>query len=808
MARSPSRSQRRDRTHTMPASNADQLPNGPILPRSTRNLVKSVAANKRHPGLQLDKLSPVGAGDMKDQKSALEKVVGSRCDGRLLADLRGRRDDTLKSLNARRLRMTTCGSLTLHLSRSGALENAGIALHPIYGFVYLPGSGIKGLVRSWAETVWAPAQSDKEKAWRTIEKAFGWSPNSEKHKFPQPKKGLTGWRPSEIEPPKGAATGRLVFHDAWPLSWPRLIVDVVNNHHPDYYDGKDDPGDWEDPRPVYFLAVSAGNQFDFAISDRKPDDGLLNLARGWLTDALTSEGAGAKTAAGYGRFKQVEDEAAAMLSPDFAKAGFASASSDLKLVTPAFLAGASQQKDDCDLRPATLRGLLRWWWRTMHVAHLDRASLKRLETAVWGDAQSGSPVRIAVDFIKGEIPWQHPDKRDRQFQQEHSLPRPNFGQQVTQGLFYASYGMAEKDRGTKKELRRWFRPAGSLWRVPLTARRGYFYKNKKAPAIPLSLDLLIEQANAALWLLTRFGGAGSRSRKGFGSFDDIEVQGIGSIDDCIKVAKRFRDACGLGGRQGYPVDAPALEDALTMDDVATRWEDPWYALDRTGMALQLFTKGLDSEKRIALGLPRRVGTGRNAQSLRAGQIDRHASPALWSLATRGDGTLLIRLIAFPAARLPEKAASKTILQNLIGFARQQLEQQAGRSPRPSGRGGGRGPSSTGRPATSPQQADSLRPPQTSPRADLPKANDRVKAELLKEKTKKGGWKAKHLNSGLEGPIQDTGNVPANAKPGQHVELTVASANPREIAFRWAEPRPPQKTSGRNSKQGPRRGGRR
>ena len=496
MARSPSRSQRRDRTHTMPASNADQLPNGPILPRSTRNLVDKVVLNHRHPGLQLDKLSPVGAGNMEDQKSALEYVVGSHCDRQLLADLLARRDITLNKLGARRLPMATSGSLTLHLSRSGALENAGIALHPIYGFVYLPGSGIKGLVRSWAETVWAPAQSDQEKAWRTIEKAFGWSPQSENHKFPQPKKGLPGWRPSEIEAPKGAASGRLVFHDAWPLSWPRLIVDVVNNHHPDYYDGKDDPGDWEDPTLVYFLAIGAGNQFDFAISDRKPDDGLLNLARGWLTDALTSEGAGAKTAAGYGRFEPVE-----MLSPDFAKAGFASASFDLKLVTPAFLAGASQQKDDCDLRPATLRGLLRWWWRTMHAAHLNRASLKRLETAVWGDAESGSPVRIAVNLVKGGEPilYNHKDKfrPEREFKSQNDLQDPPNGK-TTQGLFYASYGMDDDRKWGRK---RWYRPAKTQWSVRITARRGWLLPGgNDARATLIKPADLLSQVVAALWV--------------------------------------------------------------------------------------------------------------------------------------------------------------------------------------------------------------------------------------------------------------------------------------------------------------------
>ena len=737
----------------MPAENVAKL----NLPQSTHDLVARVSTTKRHPGLQLDKLSPVGDGNMENQRSALRHVTRTFQDKQLLKSLLAQRDNALKSLNARRLRMTTRGSLTLHLSRSGALENAGIALHPVYGFVYLPGSGIKGLVRSSAETVWAAAQSDKEKAWRKIEEAFGWGPQSERHK--------KGWRPSAIEAPKGAAAGRLVFHDAWPVRWPGLILDVVNNHHPKYYDGQDDPGDWEAPILVYFLAIGPDEEFEFALSDRTPtDDGLLDLAKGWLTAALTAEGAGAKTAAGYGRFKPVKGEAPIPKT-------LTSATYELRLASPAFLAGASQQEEDCDLRPATLRGLLRWWWRTMHAGHLNCCKLKQLETAVWGDAEAGSPVRIAVDWVEGGGPQKY-NKHDSQFQK---LPRPKSSQKVTQGLFYASYGMAE---GRDRDRWRWYRPAGSCWRVTLTARSGRFNRVSLLP------QQLLEQAAAAVWLFTQFGGAGSRARKGFGSFDDIEVQGIGSMDDCIKAAAHFRAACELNARQGRPVQAPALEEALIFEQ-PTAWRDHWYALDQTGMALQLFTKNLDAQERLALGLPRRVGRGRDAQPLRAGQIDRHASPALWSLATRGDGMLLVRLIAFPAAKLPEKAASKAILQNLIDAARKALNQQAGQSPRPSGRGG-HGSAGTGRSDT--RGSSGSAPPQGSPRDNLPRANERVQAELLEEKTKRGGWKAKHLDSGLEGPIQDKENAPANAKPGQPVTLTVAFVREREMAFRWAEPR--------------------
>lgn len=756
MARGFARPQQQGREY----SNADQRDDRLTLPRSTLTLLDKVDISERHPGLQLDKLSP--AGDMKDQKPALEKVVGSHCDGRLLADLLARRDDTLKSLNAQRLPMISCGPLTLHLSRSGVLENAGIALHPIYGFVYLLGSGIKGLARAYAETVWAPSQLNKEEAWRQIEKAFGWSPGSERHKFPQPKKGLPGWRPSEITAPDGSAVGRLVFHDAWPTRWPKLIVDVVNNHHPNYYAGGDDPGDWEDPRPVYFLAIDAGNQFEFAISDRAraANDNLLETACGWLRDALTIEGAGAKTAAGYGRFKPVEGERAPIPKT------LTNATYKLRLASPAFLAGANQQQDDCDLRPATLRGLLRWWWRTMHAGHLDCKTLKQLETAVWGDAEAGSPVRIAVDSANGGQPEQY-NKNDRR-------SRPERRQKVTQGLFYASYGMAE---GGDKNRWRWFRPAGSCWCVTLTARPGRFSGRCLSP------DQLLGQAAAALWLLARFGGVGSRSRKGFGSFDDISVRDISSKEDCIKAAMRLREHCNLNTPPNRPVQSPVLEEALILEQ-ATAWNDPWDALDQTGMVLQSFAKKLVPEDRIPLGLPRRVGRG-----LEAKKGERHASPALWSLTTRQDGQLTVRLIAFPAAYLPDKQTSTATLQQLIKFARQQLKQQANQSPRRSRQGGGAAPLPTSQ--------------------SVPKANDRVQAELLEEKTKKGGWKAKHLDSGLQGPIQDSQNVPTDAQPGQRVELTVTSTSSTGMQFKWSPPPPPKKTSGRGGGadfRGKRRGG--
>ena len=652
----------------------------PILPQSTRKLVDTdkplVSLGQRHPGLQLDKLSPVGDGKMEAQKSALVHVTKTLRDEKLLEDLLARRDDTLQSLKAQRLRMTTRGSLTLHLSRSGALENAGIALHPVYGFVYLPGSGIKGLARAWAETVWAPAQHQ-------IEEAFGWSPGSERHKT---------WRPSELELRKDAAAGRLVFHDAWPVRWPRLIVDVINNHHDKYYKGQDDPGDWEDPTLVYFLAVGGGEEFEFAISDRRPaNDGLLEEACGWLKEALITEGAGAKTAAGYGRFKPTEGEPSAALSSDFAKAGFASESFDLKLVTPAFLAGADQKREDCDLRPATLRGLLRWWWRTMHAAHLDRDTLKRLETAVWGDAESGSPVRIAVDSTGGHAPslYDHKDgfQPKQDFKRQNDLGKP-LNKKTTQGLFYASYGM-DDDRKTNKK--RWYRPAEMQWSVRIDARRGWLLpKDDHERPIEITPANLLRQAVASLWLLCRFGGVGSKGRKGFGSFEDIQIAGIADVEGCKNLAQKFRKAYQLPA-QADKGHSPAIETIKTLE-IQTPWYNPWTALDQLGYAVQAFAqKYAHKEEKKALGLPRKIHgplsypighqsqrpeTHKPPKELSAKKGKRHAAPVHYHLAKSGDGKLVIRAAAFPAHYLPSFGESERMLDELLEFLDTQLKRRA------------------------------------------------------------------------------------------------------------------------------------
>lgn len=71
---------------------------------------------------------------------------------------------------------------------------------------------------------------------------------------------------------------------------------------------------------------------------------------------------------------------------------------------------------------------------------------------------------------------------------------------------------------------------------------------------------------------------------------------------------------------------------------------------------------------------------------------------------------------------------------------------------------------------------------------LPKPGDKVESILLGEKTRKGGWKAKFVQRGTEGPITNTADMPKSAKAGQTVMLRVGaiSHDGKRIQFHWQQ----------------------
>jgi CRISPR-associated protein Cmr6 len=176
------------------------------------------------------------------------------------------------------------------------MEN-GLTWHRTLGVPYLPGSGVKGLIRAFARE-WAEDKPAGEEERRI----FGRGPEKEE--------------PQEIK----ETAGSLVFFDAVPMAPVEVLADVMTPHQSRYYAGEEGPSDSVPPIPIVFVAVGEATlQFAIAPAFRYTNlpptgggpDGL-DVAQGdcarafaWLELALQIMGAGAKTKANYGRMSPV-----------------------------------------------------------------------------------------------------------------------------------------------------------------------------------------------------------------------------------------------------------------------------------------------------------------------------------------------------------------------------------------------------------------------------------------------------------------------------------------------------------------------
>jgi len=200
---------------------------------------------------------------------------------------------------------------TTGLGNEHPLENGFSFLAP-YGLPYLPGSGVKGVLRSAArELEWSDG---------FIDVLFG------------------GFSDSGFGPLRGA----LCFWDVVPeIYGGRLLVEVMTPHSSHYYAPRhddqqsDSPHDSGEPNPIFFLTVPPGSLFSFNITcdryflqslahsrDRplgpdvaKAAQDLVDQPERWkplLREAIDLAfdwlGFGAKTAVGYGAIRHNEAE--------------------------------------------------------------------------------------------------------------------------------------------------------------------------------------------------------------------------------------------------------------------------------------------------------------------------------------------------------------------------------------------------------------------------------------------------------------------------------------------------------------------
>jgi len=186
--------------------------------------------------------------------------------------------------------------LLLHLGRANVLENVGLYCERTTGLPIIPGTALKGVVSTWA--CWSEHFNPADGAFREFSKN-----STQRRNFTAQEAQLARRILGDDNPNGSESAGEVIFLGGFPLTVPALGLDIVNPHH-------DAQGNPVDPKPNTFLCLEPGTQWRFAFYVRpgaQQAGDLIATTKRWMEEALTQLGIGAKTAAGYGRFRTPTD---------------------------------------------------------------------------------------------------------------------------------------------------------------------------------------------------------------------------------------------------------------------------------------------------------------------------------------------------------------------------------------------------------------------------------------------------------------------------------------------------------------------
>ncbi len=250
---------------------------------------------------------------------------------RALADRQKALWQKVSRAQALRLEAVATAPFTTGLGNEHPLENGFAFLNP-YGLPYLPGSGVKGVLRQAAGELARGLWGDS-KGW-SEELCYDW-PLKRDCDRPPPKLSMLDVLFGR-ETPEGEREhlrGALVFWDAIPqIAGDGLLVEIMTPHYTHYYQQKkkdvkeqqprlSPPHDSGQPNPICFLTVPPGSRFVFHVTCdvRRLERIAEDLAREELWKKLLVSafehafqwlGFGAKTAVGYGAMRLTEQAAA------------------------------------------------------------------------------------------------------------------------------------------------------------------------------------------------------------------------------------------------------------------------------------------------------------------------------------------------------------------------------------------------------------------------------------------------------------------------------------------------------------------
>ncbi len=191
-----------------------------------------------------------------------------------------------------------------------SVYETSMTLHHIYGIPYIPGSAIKGVVRSYIIT---------EKFGKGEQDSLDLEHAEKRALSDQGFCDIFGCPNSSFY--NESKKGNVIFFDAFPLEPPHIEPDIMNPHYSSYYSdssGEIPPADYQNPIPIYFLTVKE-TPFEFIVGIREQNNAIiknekfkdrtsLEVVYEYMKKALSEHGIGAKTAVGYGYFEEVSKE--------------------------------------------------------------------------------------------------------------------------------------------------------------------------------------------------------------------------------------------------------------------------------------------------------------------------------------------------------------------------------------------------------------------------------------------------------------------------------------------------------------------
>lgn len=341
----------------------------------------------------------------------------------------------------------------------------------------------------------------------------------------------------------------------------------------------------------------------------------------------------------------------------------------METVTPLFLGGSNPRdpRDEPELRAASFRGALRFWFRALLGGVLgDKPDdIFRYESQVFGSTEHASSVVLQLS---------HPYLSKVSYSQ---ISRDRKGRD-RKGIGYLFFGA----RGVGSERERQAVADGLRFTCTIRQRNGV--QDAKA----------LQAAYAALWLLTHLGGLGMRSRKGGGNLQVVSTDwnepSLPSLTVQAQTPKQLQETLQDGLHKLRKWAAETFNGSLSLSFQATPSFDilhPNYcriniinhefnnwaeALDTFGQVMQQFrnrrqpdysnvkavlqgSDELESVQRAVFGLPIvfYFSSLKKRATLEGEKHNRRASPLIVRVTKLANGKFVLVLIHFHSQFLPE-----------------------------------------------------------------------------------------------------------------------------------------------------------